>query len=66
MSETETMPIEEFNALVRSGKITDAMISTFGDGYGDPYIEEREVIGTLDGRQVKSVIKPKLIKQGGK
>jgi len=59
--EPRDMPIEEFNALVRSGKITDAMISTFGDGYGEPYIEDREVIGTLDGCKVKSVIKPRKI-----
>lgn len=57
----ETISIEEFDRLARARQFADGpYISTFGDGYGDPYLESRDVFGTLkDGRKVAAVKTPK-------
>ena len=42
----------EFDRLGKAGKITDAKISSFGDGYGEPYNPNRLIWGYLDGEIV--------------
>lgn len=53
----ESIPIETFDEAARGGSFEDGpFVSTFGDGYGQPYTPDRTVWGTLkDGRQVRSV-----------
>lgn len=52
----ETIPIEEFDRLARANEFAEGPeISQYGDGYGDPYMPNREVLGTLkDGRRVRA------------
>lgn len=42
----------DFDLAVRDGRITDPVIETFGDGYGEPYNPNRKAFGTLDGKKV--------------
>lgn len=55
----EELPIAEFDQLARTKQFAEGPhISTFGDGYGEPYQPERNVWGKLkDGRNVRSVKK---------
>lgn len=59
--EHEEIPIEEFDDLARRKMFeVGPYLSTFGDGYGDPYITERTVIGILNGgRKVRATKKVK-------
>lgn len=43
------IPRADFDDLARKGKLSEAWLSSFGDGYGDPYIppQERDVWGRL-------------------
>lgn len=56
MDEYERIDIAEFDRLARDKQFADGPhISTFGEGYGEPYDMARRVFGTLkDGRKVES------------
>ena len=55
--EYEQVSIADFDTLARKKKFSDGPhISTFGDGYGEPYQPERPVWGQLkDGRKIRSI-----------
>jgi hypothetical protein len=56
-SQHDFIPIAEFDRLAREGAFAEGpWKSTFGDGWADPYVPQREVWGVLkDGRKVKSL-----------
>lgn len=55
----EEIPIKEFNDFCRKKEFSEGpFVSTFGDGYGEPYNPNRDVWGTLkSGRKVCAVKK---------
>lgn len=55
----DEIPIRAFDALARAGSFIDGPYrSTFGDGYGEPYVPDRQVFGTLNSGRKVCAIKP--------
>ena len=58
--------LSEFNALFKAGRLTDAKISSFGDGYGEPYQPVRTCWGILDGQEIVWTERPDREEEGGR
>jgi len=52
MTKARQLTKEAFDQLTREGKITYPYIFSFGAGYGEPHIPDRQAWGSLDGETV--------------